>query len=190
MLSQGVPMLRAGDEISQTKDGNNNTYCQDNDISWINWQRANTGLLHFTREVIHWRRKHPIFCRRRWFRGRLIKEINVKDIEWFLPDGREMTEENWKSGFAKSLAIYLNGADLGMTGFLGEKVTDDNFYIIFNADGGPINYTLPPKKYGDKWIEVINTKNSKLTEHGKKYNPGDTVTAEGRTVVLLQSPKT
>lgn len=190
MLSQGVPMLRAGDEISQTKDGNNNTYCQDNDISWINWQRANTGLLHFTREVIHWRRKHPIFCRRRWFRGRLIKEINVKDIEWFLPDGREMTEENWKSGFAKSLAIYLNGADLGMTGFLGEKVTDDNFYIIFNADGGPINYTLPPKKYGDKWIEVINTKNSTLTEHGKKYNPGDTVTAEGRTVVLLQSPKT
>lgn len=189
MLSQGVPMLRAGDEISQTKDGNNNTYCQDNDISWINWQRADSSLLQYTRELIHYRRKHPIFCRRRWFRGRLIKEINVKDIEWFLPDGREMTEENWKSGFAKSLAIYLNGADLGMTGYKGEKVTDDNFYIIFNADGGPIKYTLPPKKYGGKWIEVINTKNDQLTENGKVYNPGDTVTAEGRTVVLLQSPK-
>jgi isoamylase len=189
MLSQGVPMLRAGDEISQTKDGNNNSYCQDNDISWVNWNKADKSLLNFTRQMVHWRRKHPIFCRRRWFRGRLIKEINVKDIEWFLPDGREMTEENWKSGFAKSLAIYLNGADLGLTGFKGEQITDDNFYIIFNAYDGPVKSMLPPKKYGDKWIEVINTKNDKIAENGPTYKPGDIVTVEGRTVVLLQSPK-
>jgi len=189
MLSQGVPMLRAGDEISQTKKGNNNTYCQDNEISWIDWKQADTSLLSFARQLINWRRKHPIFCRRHWFRGRPIKGINVKDIEWFSPDCKEMTEENWTSGYAKSLAIYMNGVDLGYTNIKGELVTDDNFYIIFNADNGPITYKLPPKKYGKKWVEVINTKNDKLTENGPTYKPGDSVTVEGRTVVLLQSPK-
>jgi glycogen operon protein len=187
MLSQGVPMLLSGDEMSRTKQGNNNTYCQDNEISWINWQKADTGLMHFTRQLIYWRRKHPIFCRRRWFRGRLIKELDVKDIEWFSPDGSEMADENWKSGFAKSLAIYLNGLDLGMTDAKGQPLTDDNFYIIFNADSSSIDYTLPPQKYGDKWIEVINTQNDKLTENGTVYKPGDAVKVEGRTVVLLQS---
>lgn len=189
MLSQGVPMLLSGDELSRTKQGNNNTYCQDNEISWINWQKADTSLMHFTRQLIYWRRKHPVFCRRRWFRGRLIKELDVKDIEWFSPDGSEMAEENWKSGFAKSLAIYLNGLDLGMTDAQGQRVTDDNFYIIFNADTSSINYTLPRKEYGDKWIEVVNIQNDKLTENGTIYKPGDAVKVEGRTVVVLQSPQ-
>jgi glycogen operon protein len=100
-----------------------------------------------------------------------------------------MTEENWTSGYAKSLAIYLNGLDLGMTDAKGVQVTDDNFYIIFNADSEAVTYKLPEKKYGDKWIEVINTKNDKLTENGTLYQPGDSVTVEGRTVVLLHSPQ-
>jgi isoamylase len=186
MLSQGVPMLRAGDEISQTKYGNNNTYCQDNEISWINWQKADKGLLEFTRQLIHWRRNHPLFCRRRWFKGRLIKEINVKDIEWFLPDGSVMTDANWQSGFAKSLAVYLNGSDLGITGAHGELINDDNFYVIFNADAAPLQYKLPAVKYGDSWIEVINTIRNEITPEGNVFKPGDAIIAEGRSVILLQ----
>src|SRR5581483_3354444 len=136
-----------------------------------------------------WRQKHPVFCRRRWFKGRLIKEQNVKDIEWYSPEGGEMTEDHWNTGFAKSLATYLNGGDLGMTGYKGETITDDNFYIIFNASDIPLNYKLPPQKHGSKWIEVINTEQEKLTENGKEYKPGDTVTAGGRTVIVLQSPR-
>jgi isoamylase len=188
LLSQGVPMLRSGDEISQSKNGNNNTYCQDNEISWINWLTADSNLMEFTSQLINLRRNHPIFCRRRWFKGRLIKEIDTKDINWFLPNGSEMTEENWKSGFAKSLAVYLNGHDLG-TGMKGEPLSDDNFYIIFNADEHPIEYQLPPAKYGSQWIELINTKNGKINDKGYIHHPGEKVTAEGRTVVLLQSPK-
>jgi isoamylase len=188
LLSQGVPMLRSGDEISQSKNGNNNTYCQDNEISWINWLTADNNLMEFTGQLINLRRNHPIFCRRRWFKGRLIKEIDTKDINWFLPNGSEMTEENWNSGFAKSLAVYLNGHDLG-TGMKGEPLSDDNFYIIFNADEHPIEYQLPPAKYGSQWIELINTKNGKINDKGYIHHPGEKVTAEGRTVVLLQSPK-
>jgi isoamylase len=189
MLSQGVPMLRAGDEISQTKNGNNNTYCQDNEISWLNWEKGDKDLLQFTRELIHWRRNHPVFCRSRWFKGSLIKEVNVKDIEWFFPGGGEMKEEHWKTGFAKSLAIYLNGSHLSLTGPLGEQIIDDNFYIIFNADAGPLQYTLPSGKYGDHWIEVINTTRNEITPGGTVFNPGDIVTAEGRSVILLHNPR-
>jgi isoamylase len=189
LLSQGVPMLRAGDEIGQTKNGNNNSYCQDNDISWINWEKPDTALLDFARQLVTWRRNHPVFCRRRWFKGRLIKEINVKDIDWFLPDGREMTEENWKSGFAKSLSVYLNGSFLDMRSAKGEEVNDDNFFIIFNADADPIQYKLPTKIHGDHWIEVINTTRCNITPDGAVFNPGDTITAEGRSVILLQNRK-
>jgi glycogen operon protein len=189
MLSQGVPMLRAGDEISQSKNGNNNSYCQDNEISWLNWEKGDKELLQFTRELIRWRRNHPVFCRSRWFKGSLIKEINVKDIEWFFPGGGEMTEENWKTGFAKSLGIYLNGSHLSLTGSMGEQVIDDNFYIIFNADAGALQYTLPPEKYGDSWIEVINTTRNDITPEGTVFNPGDVVTAEGHSVILLHNPR-
>lgn len=187
MLSQGVPMLRAGDEVGQSKNGNNNSYCQDNEISWINWHNTDTGLLEFARQLIRWRREHPIFCRRRWFKGSLIKEVKVKDIDWFLPDGSEMTEQNWNSGFAKSLAVYMNGSHMNITGPKGEEINDDNFYIIFNADAHPIQYKLPAKKYGDKWIEVINTTRNSITPDGHIFKPGDTITAEGRSVILLQN---
>jgi isoamylase len=189
MLSQGVPMLRGGDELSQTKNGNNNTYCRDNETSWLNWQNGDTGLLDYARQLIHWRRNHPVFCRRRWFKGILIKEVSVKDIEWFLPDGSEMTDTNWNSGFAKSLAIYLNGSHLNITGAKGEQINDDNFYIIFNADAHPLQYNLPPAKYGDNWIEVINTTRTAITPDGQVFKPGDTITAEGRSVIVLQNKR-
>ncbi|RYZ49153.1 MAG: glycogen debranching enzyme GlgX, partial [Sphingobacteriales bacterium] len=107
-LSQGVPMLLAGDEFSRTQRGNNNAYCQDNEISWLDWVNADKSLLEFTRKLIHLRKTHPVFCRHRWFQGQRIRGVGVEDIAWFLPDGSEMSEEHWNNDFAKSLAVYLN----------------------------------------------------------------------------------
>lgn len=188
MLSQGVPMLLSGDEICRTKNGNNNTYCQDNEISWINWEKADTKMLEFTRQLIRWRLNHPVFCRRRWFRGHLIKEINLKDIEWFLPDGNVVKDDAYKAGIARVLGVYLNGTDLDMTGLKGERIMDDHFYIIFNGTADPIEYKLPQAKYGDNWIEVINTTRDTITPEGTKYFPGDTITAAGRSIILLHHP--
>jgi isoamylase len=187
LLSQGVPMILSGDEIGRTKNGNNNTYCQDNEISYINWQKADNTLLEFTRQLIHWRRAHPVFCRRRWFRGHVIKEINLKDIEWFFPDGSEVKENAYKSTLARCFAIYLNGNDLDMSGPKGERITDDNFYVIFNNEEASVEYKLPPLHYGDHWIEVINTNKDSITPEGILHKPGDTIMVEGHSVVLLHN---
>ncbi|WP_205513294.1 glycogen debranching protein GlgX [Longitalea arenae] len=188
LLSQGVPMLLSGDEICRTKNGNNNTYCQDNEMSWINWQKGDMKMLEFTRQLIHWRRNHPVFCRRRWFRGHLIKEINLKDIEWFSPDGTELKDDAYNSETARALAVYLNGADLDMTSAKGQKIVDDNFYVIFNGTPDPLEYKLPPVNYADSWIEVINTTKDTITPEGTRYDPGDVITAAGRSIILLHNP--
>jgi isoamylase len=145
-------------------------------------------MLQFTRQLIHWRRNHPVFCRRRWFRGHLIKEINLKDIEWLSPDGNEIKDEAYKSDIARALGVYLNGADLDMTGPKGEKIMDDNFYIIFNGTADAMDYKLPPANFGDSWIEVINTTRNTITPDGTRYEPGDSITAAARSIVLLHSP--
>lgn len=189
LLSQGVPMLLSGDEISRTKKGNNNTYCQDNDYSWINWPQADTGLLEFTRQLVRWRRDHPVFSRRRWFRGHLIREINLKDIEWFLPDGNEVKDDMYKTGVARSLGVYMNGADLDMIGPMGEKITDDNFYLIFNSTPGPVQFKLPPANYAKTWKEVINTVSDVINPGGTTHTAGDTITADGRSIIVLHSPR-
>src|SRR4029079_14298566 len=109
LLSQGVPMLCGGDEIGRTQGGNNNAYCQDDEISWYDWERADQGLLGFTRDLIRPRLEHPVFCRRRWFHGRAIRGTDVSDIGWFTPGGTEMSDEDWQAGLAKSLGVFLNG---------------------------------------------------------------------------------
>ena len=189
-LSQGVPMLVAGDEISRTQRGNNNAYCQDNEISWINWQEADTDLLRFTQKLIHLYKHHPSFSRRGWFQGRPIKGIGLEDIAWFLPDGNEMTEENWNHDFAKSLGVYLNGQGIRSVGPKGEKITDDSFYIIFNAYHGPLDYKLPSVKYGPGWIKIIDTAEDKITEeNGESYQPEQVIKVQGRSVILLKQSK-
>ncbi|MEO6932921.1 MAG: glycogen debranching protein GlgX, partial [Chitinophagaceae bacterium] len=125
-LSQGVPMLVSGDEIGHSQNGNNNTYCQDNELSWLNWAEADQAFLAFTRSLVHFRRNHPVFCRRRWFKGRPIKGVGLEDINWFQPDGAEMTEENWNHDFAKSLGVYLNGHGIRTVGPRGEHILDDS----------------------------------------------------------------
>ena len=123
-LSQGVPMLVAGDELSRTQQGNNNAYCQDNEVSWLNWEKADKDLLAFTQKLIQLRKKHPVFCRRRWFRGMPVKEGGIEDIAWFLPEGDMLGEEHWNNDLAKSLGIFMNGKALRSRDARGEEMLE------------------------------------------------------------------
>lgn len=188
LLSQGVPMLVAGDEFGRTQQGNNNAYCQDNELSWLDWQAADQQLLQFTRQLIHFQKRHPIFARRRWFKGQPIKGVGLEDIAWFLPDGAPMTEENWNQGFAKSLAVFLNGRAIRSVGPRGEPIIDDSFYVVFNAHYEPLAYRLPEEKFGGYWIKVLDTTESFVGETGERYSAGDTVQVGSRSVVVFKHP--
>lgn len=187
-ISQGVPMIVAGDELGKTQNGNNNAYCQDNELSWINWDKADEDILLFTKKVIHFSKRHPVFCRRHWFKGRPIRGTGVEDINWFLPDGREMTEENWNQDFAKSLGVFLFGLGIHSVGPRGERTTDDSFYIVFNAFHDSLNYVLPEKKFGKRWIRILDTHQNYLEETGDVFKPGESVQVEGRSIVIFKSP--
>jgi glycogen operon protein len=181
-------MLVAGDELGRTQQGNNNAYCQDNEISWINWKEADTELVAFTQKLIRLRKQHPTFRRRRWFQGQPIKGIGLEDIAWFLPEGIEMPDENWNHDFAKSLGVFLNGKGIRSVGPKGENIVDDNFYVIFNAHYEPLNYILPPKKYGAKWIKILDTSEDCISDDGTIYKAGEPVKVSDRSVMVLKQP--
>ena len=185
-LSQGVPMLVAGDELGRTQGGNNNAYCQDNEISWINWTQYDNALLAFTQKLIHFYRRHPAFSRRRWFKGKPIKGMGVEDIAWFQPSGEEMTEENWTNDFAKSLTVYLNGKSLRTVDELGNPVMDDNFFLLFNAHYDGIDFTLPDGRYGGNWAKVIDTSDDFVSEEGLRLPENPTIHVFGRTLIVLR----
>jgi isoamylase len=187
-LSQGVPMLVMGDELSRTQNGNNNAYCQDNEISWVNWKNCDRDLLEFTKRVISIRKEHPVFCRRRWFQGQSIKGIGVEDIAWFQPDGSEMTEAHWRNYYAKSLGVFLSGKGIHSRGPSGELILDDNFYLIFNAWHDAVIYKLPPEKYGSHWIKILDTGDEWNAEETKPDKPCQEVVVEGRSIVLYKNP--
>jgi glycogen operon protein len=161
--SQGVPMLMAGDEMGRSQQGNNNAYCQDNELSWVNWQDAgkHQDLLDFTRTLSQLRRQHPVFRRRRFFSGLPaavpIGALDLQDIIWFAPAGHEMTGEDWQSGYARSLGVFLNGNAITEPAPHGEKVTDSDFLLLFNAHSEPVTFTLPGGRFGDEWEIVIDT---------------------------------
>jgi glycogen operon protein len=186
LLSQGVPMIVAGDELGRTQKGNNNAYCQDNEISWIDWANADQELLAFTQQVIQLKKAHPSFCRRRWFQGQPIKGSEVHDIEWFLPEGGVMAENNWNEDFAKSLGVFLNGKGLHSVGLKGEKIIDDSFYVIFNAYHDELTYVLPGAVYAERWEKVLDTANGSQP-NGEVYEAGASLIVSGRSVVLLRS---
>lgn len=185
-LSQGVPMLVAGDEFGRTQKGNNNAYCQDNEISWLNWTAADTGLFAFTQQLIHLRKRHPVFCRRRWFQGIPIKGIGLEDVAWFLPEGTEMEEHNWNEDYAKSLAIYLNGHGLRSSGPHGEPITDDSFYLMFNAHDAPLEYNLPHERYGQEWLKILDTSTEDIDEAPTRHHKSNSIRVEGRSIILLK----
>ena len=188
-LSQGVPMLLAGDEIGRTQNGNNNPYCQDNEISWLNWESADNELFDFTRKLIHVYKEHNVFSRRDWFKGQPIKGRGLTDIAWFSPDGKKMTEENWKQDFAKCLAVYLNGHGIHSLDYDGKRIVDDSFYVIFNAHNEPVEYKLPTRRYGANWIKILDTNQNFVAEQGgEKFSANAKVKVEGFSVVLLKQP--
>ena len=185
-LSQGVPMIVAGDEISRTQYGNNNAYCQDNEISWLNWESADKDLLRFTRKLIHFRKNHPVFRRRRWFQGEPVQHSGLEDIAWFLPEGTEMPEENWTHDFAKSLGVFLNGRGIRSKGPKGEQIIDDSFYVIFNAYHDKLQYKLPPERYGARWTKVLDTFEDLVDEPTGCFLAGEIIIVQGRSTVVLK----
>ncbi len=174
-LSQGVPMLLAGDEMGRTQAGNNNAYCQDNEVSWVDWSRADAerDLLAFTETLAGLRREHPVFRRRRFFRGRRDEPGDESsDIIWLTPAGQEMTQADWDADYAKSLAVFLNGEAISEPDVRGEQVSDAKFLLLFNAHSNPLTFTLPEASLAAGWEVMIATapQSSKGARGGKARN--------------------
>jgi isoamylase len=186
LLSQGVPMLLGGDEIGRSQGGNNNGYCQDNEISWFDWERADRELLAFTTRVIRLWRDHPVFRRRRWFQGRAIHGTETSDIGWYKPDGQLMSDQDWQSGFAKSLAVYLNGKAISSLGPRGERIVDASFYILFNADHEARTYRFPAQEFGRRWVRVLDTTQATIQESLETVEGDREAVVEGRAMVLFR----
>ena len=187
LLSQGVPMLLGGDELGRTQGGNNNAYCQDNEISWIDWEQVDTGLMEFTRQLIAFRRDHPVFRRSRWFRGQPHDERGVSDIAWFKPDGEEMSEQDWTEWFAKSFAMFLNGDAVRSRDARGRRLHDDSFCLLFNAHVDAVSFTLPGAPWGERWVPVIDTACPEAFAEGRDPVAGSaTVERPGLSLQVLR----
>ena len=184
-LSQGVPMLLGGDEIGRTQRGNNNGYCQDNEVSWFDWLDADHELLAFTRELISLRSSHPVMRRGRWFEGRSIRGGDLHDIGWFRPDGHEMTDADWRSPAARGLGVFLNGDAIESRDLQGYKLRDDSFYLLLNAHAEPIDFRLPPAASAERWLRVFDT-----TQRAFDPLPGPEmgreIAAAARSIILLR----
>ncbi|MBD2438314.1 glycogen debranching protein GlgX [Nostoc sp. FACHB-110] len=188
LLSQGVPMLLAGDEIGCTQQGNNNAYCQDSEISWRNWEflKTNRDLLDFTRELIYFRHKHPVFRRRKWFQGRPIHGHGISDIAWFNADGSEMTDKQWLVSYAKVMEIFLNGQGIASPGPHGERIIDESFLLFFNAHYEPIEFALPHSLQDKTWTLVIDTDRPRFIKDEKSISGYQTVSVTERSLVVLR----
>jgi len=183
-------MIAHGDELGRSQQGNNNVYCQDSELSWIDWAQADTDLIEFTRVVSALRTAHPVFRRRRFFNGKPVGrrgDGGMPDIAWFAPDGSEMTGEDWESAFAKSIAVYLNGQGLPDLDVRGQRVIDDSFVLCFNAHYESIEFTLPPKDFGPAWVPVIYTADMTVAEEAKPVTAGAKVAIDARAVMVLQA---
>ncbi len=187
LLSQGVPMVLAGDELGRTQGGNNNAYCQDNATSWVDWASVDEKLLAFARRLIALRRKHPALRRRRWFQGQSLS--GGVDIGWFTPDGAEMSEEDWTQAFAKSLAVYLNGDAIPNRSAHGERIVDDSFYLLFNAHWEALPFVVPDSLAEGEWLLELDTAAPETEPGTEKYRGGDTVLVAGRALRVLRRPR-
>jgi glycogen operon protein len=195
MLSQGVPMLAHGDEFGRTQNGNNNVYCQDNELSWIDWKldQAQTDLLTFTQRALSLRHDHPVFRRRRFFTGEASKggQSDVGDIAWFTPSGATMGENDWHQSYARAVATFLNGERLLAPDKRGRKMIDDSFLVLFNAHYEDIQFTLPSADYGPWWSIILDTAEDDGGGHaegGDAYSPGELVHVVARSMVVLRRP--
>ena len=191
LCSQGIPMICGGDEVARTQQGNNNAYCQDNAISWTNWDLDDSqkDLLEFVSKLIHLRLEHPVLHRRRFFTGREPGDPDDKipQVEWMDHTGSIMDMEDWSNTHAFSVMIYLNGSDIPEADWYGNQMVDNNFILIFNAHYEPIMFTLPDERYGKKWRLVVDTHNPKGPE--LNYEAGFAFTAQSRSFLLLMSDR-
>ncbi len=187
LLSQGVPMLLAGDEIGRTQQGNNNAYCQDNSLSWVDWTRdeSRMALLQFVRKMVQLRREHPVFRRRHFFPDHSTHGDASFDIAWLKPDGTEMTSEEWHHDFARCLGVYLSGTALGELDARGRPVSDDDFLVIFNAHHDTIDFNLPD--YGEAgWLALVDTERDDGLLPDGTFQPRGVYAIAGRALALLQ----
>jgi glycogen operon protein len=182
LLSQGVPMILGGDEIGRTQRGNNNAYCQDNEISWYDWEHADEELAAFVRRLVALRREHPVFRRRRWFQGRALRR--VVDVGWYRPDGDEMDDADWGAGPALAVGVYLNGRAIPDKDDRGQPIVDDSFLLLLNAHGERIRWTVP-SGLGDRWRVVLETGTPGGVRAGREVEGGGTFVIPGRSTVLL-----
>jgi len=186
LLSQGVPMLLAGDEIGHTQLGNNNAYCQDNEISWLNWESTDQDreLLAFVQRMITLRKRHPVFHRRNFFQGRPIKGAGVKDILWLTPSGLEMTDDEWKQSHAQTLGVLLSGEALDERGDRGEAIKDNNFLLLLNANHEAKPFTLPTIAQDAHWRALVDTTWNDHTRRSM-HDSGQPYPLQGRSLALL-----
>jgi isoamylase len=197
-LSQGVPMVVAGDELGRTQGGNNNAYCQDNEVSWVDWKNVDGDLLAFTRRLAQLRRAHPAFRRRGWFQGKPIRHgarTALPDVAWFSPDGTEMTDEHWDADLSRSLQVFLDGHGITVPDERGEPIVDDTFLIVFHAAPEPGQITLPEARWGKAWRRVLDTERgfagNRVADLGEgealeRYEAGARIDVVERSLWLLR----
>ncbi|WP_285103675.1 glycogen debranching protein GlgX [Promicromonospora sp. MEB111] len=194
MLSQGVPMIAHGDELGRTQQGNNNAYCQDNELTWVDWggpdglDAEHAALLDFARQAVRLRRDHPILHRRRFFDGKVSPNAagGPADVEWLDLTGARMDDTDWQQAYARTVAVFLNGDAITETGRRGEAVVDDSFLLLLNAHFEALDFTLPPAAYGESWTVVLDTDGS--AEPGTVLGAGTGLSVTGRSVVVLTRP--
>ena len=185
LLSVGVPMISGGDEMSRTQQGNNNAYCQDNELSWTHWDLTpeQQEFLEFTRRLVHLRRQEPVLTRRKYFQGRSIRGAGVKDIYWLDPSGREMADEAWNAPFVRSLGVLMVGDAIDEVDERGRQVTGDTLLMLLNAHHEEVPFTLPKVEAGKSWLRVVDTISAQVPE--KRFSGGSTYPLQGRAVVLF-----
>ncbi|MDO5577592.1 MAG: alpha-amylase family glycosyl hydrolase, partial [Fibrobacter sp.] len=190
-LAQGVPMLLAGDEFGRSQNGNNNAYCQDNEISWVNWnaESLDKEMLEFTRFIISIFKKHPVLQRRRFFRGRNSTHLAVKDLTWFYPDGREMTSEDWNNPQVCYLGLLLDGGAIDEVNEHGEPIVDDTLLIFLNAHNEPILFKLPQCAQTQRWHLVFDTRNPSSFSETVLLESGSMYEMETRSLALFKLPR-
>ena len=187
--SQGVPMLLAGDELGRTQGGNNNAYCQDNEVSWVDWSLAagQAGQLEFASELAAFRRDHPVFRRRRFSQGGPQGGDGLADIAWLTPSGREMAGRDWGTPYARAMMVFLNGDAITEPGPRGEPVRDDTFLILLSANHEPVTFTLPGPKFGRCWSVALDTAAGRAAEGSEtEHRPGGQIVLAGHAMMVLR----
>jgi glycogen operon protein len=186
LLSQGVPMISHGDELARTQQGNNNAYCQDNELSWIDWTPTpeKEALGRFVAQLVHLRQAQPVLQRRRYFHGRDIRGGEVKDVAWLAPDGHEMADEAWNADFVRSIGMLLSGHAIEEVDERGDRITGDTLLILLNAHTDKVPFTLPPLEADQQWQRLVDT----IAEHTveRLFKPGIRYPLQGRSVAVFR----